>query len=134
VKLDAGHAGGDGLENVARRSGHEQAMPRRDDPLGDARDLLGALAGSEDDLREPLTDGPMVIDPSEPEVLERCMAQNLKEALVRCLRRKGTGVHLVQQRPNLMAVHRSKPLPFVDLAVSWAVISPIGLLGGMITL
>jgi hypothetical protein len=104
------------------------------DPLGDRGHLLSALPRSEHHFRKTLSNGPVVIYAREPEVLERRMAQNLKEALMRSLRRKGTGVHLVEQRTNLMTVHHAKPLPCVDLPDSRAVISPIGFIGRMITL
>ena len=37
---------------------------------GDGRDLLGRLAESEDDFREPLSQVPVSIDPGEAQVLE----------------------------------------------------------------
>ena len=93
-----------------------------------------SLSRPEDDLGEPLAHRPVVVHPGETEVFEGCMAQNLKEAVVRCLRRKGAVADLVQQRADLMTVHRSKYLGFVDLAVSRAVISPIGVRNGLIFL
>ena len=58
-----------------------------DDALGDGGDLLGRLARAEHNLGKALPDGAVVVDPGEPEVLERGLAQKLKEPAVRRLRR-----------------------------------------------
>jgi hypothetical protein len=44
-------------------------VPARHDGVSDARDLVRGLAGPEDDLRESLTRGSVMIDPGEAEVL-----------------------------------------------------------------
>ena len=64
-------------------------MAGRHDALGDGGDLLGGLAGTENDLGKALSDRAVVVDPGEPEVLEGGLAQKLKEALVRSLRCSG---------------------------------------------
>ena len=65
-------------------------MTRRDDAFGDRGDLIRRLSLPENDFREALPNGAVVVDPGEAEVLERRLAQKLKEALVRSLRRQGT--------------------------------------------
>jgi hypothetical protein len=73
-----------GLE---RRPGDEQAVACGDDSLGNRGNLLGGFPGTEDDFRKPLTDIAMVIDARKTEIFERGLAQILKEAVVRSLRR-----------------------------------------------
>ena len=68
-------------------SGDQQILARGDDSFGNYGYLLGTLAGAEDDLREPLANGPVVVDPGKTKILERGVAQELKEAGMRGLRR-----------------------------------------------
>ena len=47
----------------------------------------------------------MVIDPGETQVLEGRLAQILKEAVVRCLRRKASRLHILQHGAQFDATH-----------------------------
>ena len=76
----------------------------------------------EDHLGKALTEGPVVIDAGEPEVFEGGLAQILKKALVRCLRRYSAGPHVLEQRAEVETVHRQKCLARVDFASSRTVI------------
>ncbi len=57
------------------------------DALGDGGNLIRRLSGPKNDFRKALPDGAVMVDSGEPQILERCLAQKLKEALVRSLRR-----------------------------------------------
>ena len=49
-----------------------------------------------------------MVDAGESQVLERGLAQELKEALLRCLRRKCAVPNLVEQGAEISSGHRSK--------------------------
>jgi hypothetical protein len=87
LKLGVGQRCNNGIESRPIRARDEQAMATRDDSLSDSGNLLRGLSWAKDDLGESLTQASMVIDTREPEVFERRLAQELKEAVVRCLRR-----------------------------------------------
>jgi hypothetical protein len=63
----------------------------------------------------------VVVDPGEAEVLERFLAQNLKDEVLRRLRRKAPLLHLVEQGLELGTIHCGKCLTAVDLATSGTV-------------
>ena len=52
-------------------------MAGRDDALGDGGDLLGGLPRAENHLWKALANAPLMVDPSESEVLEGRLAQIL---------------------------------------------------------
>ena len=105
MKHGVRHLLADGLVGVGVGPGDEQAVAGADDALGDCRDLVGRLALAEDDLGEALAGGALVIDPGEPEVFERFLAQNLKEPFLGRLRSKIPCADLVEEGANLLAVH-----------------------------
>ena len=72
---------------LGSRAGYEQTFACRDDARGNGGNLIRALSRPENHFGEPLSDPPVMIDASEAEVFERRLAQNLKDALVRRLRR-----------------------------------------------
>jgi hypothetical protein len=45
----------------------------------------------------------------------------LKELAVRCLRRQAPGTHLVEEGPQVLAVHRAKWLECIDFGSSWTI-------------
>jgi hypothetical protein len=74
-------------------------------PLGDSGHLVGGLPGTENHFRESLSGMALVIDPGEAQILEGCLAQILKDALVRGLRRISPGPDPLQQGEKLLASH-----------------------------
>jgi hypothetical protein len=62
---------------------HQEGMSGRHDPFGDRGDLLRRLARAENHLGKSLAGPAMVVDAGKPQVLERGLAQILKEPLVR---------------------------------------------------
>jgi hypothetical protein len=97
---------------------------------GDGRDLLGGLSLAEYDLRKTLARVPVVVDPGEPEIVVRLLAQELKEGFQCRLRRQIAGADPAEQFPQLLSVHRiretrgmgGKTAEFVDLRQSSTVI------------
>ena len=100
----------DSRMRFGRGPGDQQVLPGRDDPLRDGRDLRRGLAWAEDDLGKTLPNASMVVDAGEPEVLERRVAQELKEAGMRGLRRQGAGLHLFEEAFQLESRHCGKRL------------------------
>jgi hypothetical protein len=89
------------------RSGDQQAVSRCDDPLGNCGNLLRALSRTENHLRETLTSVAVMVDPRKSQILERCLAQILKDALVCGLRRIEAGLNPLQQGKEFVTCHRS---------------------------
>ena len=112
-----------GLVSFGCRAGDEQGVAGRGDPPGDGGDLGRGLALAEDDFREALAGIPLMVDPGEAQILVRFLAQNLKEPLLRRLRSKGSGAHVVEQGANLQPVHRAWK---VDFSPTWTIRSLIG--------
>jgi len=75
--------GGMGL---GRRAGDQEVLAGTDDPFGNCADLLGCFALSEHYFRKTLANAAVMIDTGEANVLERRVAQELKESGVRGLR------------------------------------------------
>ena len=71
----------------AIRPGDEQAVTGCYDALGDGGYLIRRLSWPKNDFRAALPDGAVMVDSGESQVLERCLAQKLKEAVVGSLRR-----------------------------------------------
>ena len=98
----------------------KQVVAGRHNTLGNSGNLRRVLPGPENDFGEPLTDAAMVIDPGESQIFEGGLAQNLKDAGLRGLRRSGARADLVEERAQLVTVHRvrtdSKLLMLVDFA------------------
>ena len=86
-------------------------MAGGDDALGDGGDLLGRLARAENDFGKTLPDAAVVVDPGEAQVLERGLAQKLKEPVVRGLRRKAPRLDVVEERAEVEPVHRGECWP-----------------------
>jgi hypothetical protein len=59
-----------------------------DDALRERRDLVRRLSGAENYFGKALTDASVVIEPREAHIFEGRLAQILKDALMRRLRRK----------------------------------------------
>jgi hypothetical protein len=76
----------------------------------------------------------VVIHAGEPEVLEGGLAQILKNALLRCLRRKNAGPHVVKERLELRPGHHSRDWGFLDCQSSRALTWPAVLRDGFICL
>src|SRR3954468_12649008 len=85
-------------------------------------DLCGGFTRPVHDLRKPLSNTSMMIDPGEPEVLVGRLAQILKELFMRQLRCGGAGPNVVQQCAELKTVHGWIGGGVVDLFASRAVI------------
>ena len=69
----------------------------RDDAFGNGGDLVRALSRPENHLRKALPDDTVMIDSRKSNVFEGCLAQNLKDAVVRRLRRKLARPDILQQ-------------------------------------
>ena len=97
MKICGGQHGCNRGESLPSRPRDQQAVAVRDDAFGNRGDLLRALSRPKNHFREALTEAAVVIDPRKPNVFERCLAQNLKDAVVRCLRRKLASPDFFQQ-------------------------------------
>jgi hypothetical protein len=84
--------------SFGRGARDQQAVAGTDEAVGDGGDLSGSLALTENDFREALAGLAMLVDPGEPEILERLLAQDLKELRVRSLRRKISCTDVVEER------------------------------------
>jgi hypothetical protein len=80
-------------------------MTSRGDLLGDASHLIWRLSLAKNDLREPLPQGPVVIDPGETQVLERSLAYELKHTLLRISRIHRSLLHGLEKRKELVGGH-----------------------------
>jgi hypothetical protein len=60
------------------RAGDQDVLAARGDPVHDAGDLLGRLAGAEDHLGEAATKGAMMVDLRVPQVLVGQLPQALR--------------------------------------------------------
>jgi hypothetical protein len=76
----------------------------------------------------------MVVHACEPEVLERAVAQKLKDPDLRSLRRERTRVDLLEDGPELHSGHRDKSLRRVDFQLCWLIEFSIGPCDGFIFL
>ena len=98
VKDGVGDPGPDRRKGGRVRAGHQQAVPAGDDGGGDAGDLVGGLPGAEHHLGKTLADGPVMIDPGKPEVLDRRQLGE-RPRLQFCVRRVETTLpHGLEQR------------------------------------
>jgi len=105
VKLCVRQNGPDGGKCLRSRARDEQTFACSDDARGDRGNLIRAFSRPENYFREPLTDAAMVIDPGETEVFEGGLAQNLKDALVRRLKRKAAGLNVLQEVTKFQPRH-----------------------------
>jgi hypothetical protein len=108
----------------------QERVARRDDTFGDGGDLVRGLSRAENHFRETLPEAAMVIDPREAKVFERRLAQILKDAVVRRLRRIVSGLDLAQEGKEFLTGHLakargSKCLRRVDFQLCRAIESPI---------
>ena len=94
-----------GSKCLGGRARHQQTFACPDDARGDRGNLIRAFSRPENYFREPLTDAAMVIDPGETEVFEGGLAQNLKDALVRRLKRKAAGLNVLQEVTKFQPRH-----------------------------
>jgi hypothetical protein len=79
-----------------------------DDPLRDGGNLVWGLSWAKNHLRETLSEGSMVVDPGEAQVLEGGLAQILNEALQCCLSCHRAGLNFKKEIADLGARHRWK--------------------------
>src|SRR5262245_29656567 len=84
---------------------YEQCVTRRDDAFGDRGDLLRALSRPENNFRKALSCPSLVIHAGEAEVLERSLAQILKESVLRRLRCNGAAANLFEEGLEFVARH-----------------------------
>ena len=75
------------------------------DAVGDGGDLLRGLSWAENDLWKALPGAAVVVDAGEADVLERRLAQKLKDVLVGSLRRSGPGLNLLEEGPEFVTRH-----------------------------
>ena len=80
-------------------------MTGGDDACGDSGDLFRRLPRPENDLRTTLPECPMVIDAGEAKILERGLAQILKQLILGHLRGQGPGANIAQEAQKLGARH-----------------------------
>ena len=78
------------------------------DPSGDGGHLGWRLALAEDDLREALPGGPVMIDPGESQVLERLGAEPLQQLGLDRLDRHLAPLQAVEQVVEFVGIHRSR--------------------------
>jgi hypothetical protein len=77
---------------------------------------------AEDNFRKTLARRPVLIDPREAQIFVGCLAQILKELLVRSLRCQAAPTDVVEEGPQLLSVHSTNALDNVDFGPSWTVI------------
>jgi hypothetical protein len=76
-----------------------------------------------------------VVDPRKPNVFKWCLAQNLKDAVVRRLRRKPTGADVFQEELYFRTGHSADERgACVDFNSSRALTCPVVLFDGFILL
>jgi hypothetical protein len=111
-------------------------VARTDESEGDGGNLSRRLALTENDFRKALSDLAMLVDSREAKIVERLLAQYLKELRVRGLGRNISGADIVEERAKLLPVHRPtrrpKWLKMVDFGRSRTIKSPIGSREGFI--
>jgi hypothetical protein len=107
------------------RARHQQILAGCNNSFRNTRDLLGSFALAEDDFWKPLADAAVVINPRESEVLERRVAQKLKEPGVRRLRSQCSGVNLVENPLEFKPGHFGKALMEIDFQLIRAVKYPV---------
>ena len=76
----------------------------------------------------------MVVDAREPDVFEWRLAQKLKKATVGLLRCQALCLHIIEEGPEVLAVHRRETPPLFDGNSSRTVRSPFMLSLGFILL
>ena len=108
VKQRPAHAIPDGGEGVGVGPGHQQIVSRLDDPSGDFGDLIRRLSLAEDHLRKALSDCPVVVDPSEPDILERCLAHGGGQLRLGGLHRERAATHLLEHGPERLGSHAGR--------------------------
>jgi hypothetical protein len=87
-----------GLVRARRRARHEEAVPAIDDGPRDPGDLLRRLPLAENDFREPLPDGAMVIDAGKPEVLDGVERERVQGAPFGVCRLQPAVAYGIEQR------------------------------------
>ena len=90
--------------------------PLRDDPLGNRGDLGRRFAYAKDDFRESLSNGTVMIDPCEAEVLERQCPQKVEQALLCVGDLDRTATDLFEQLTDSRQVHFLFPGYLVTVA------------------
>ena len=99
----------DGGERVGVGTGHQQIVSSLDDPSGDFCDLIRRLPLAEDNFRKALSDCPVVVDPSEPDILERCLAHGGGQLRLGGLHGERAVTHLLEQGSERLWSHASGP-------------------------
>jgi hypothetical protein len=120
----------------ARRPRYEQTVARTDESERDGGNLSRRLALTENDFRKALSNLAMLVDSREAKIVERLLAQYLKELRVRGLGRNISRADIVEERAKLLPVHRPtrrpKWLKMVDFGRNRTIKSPIGSREGFI--
>ena len=122
LKGGVGHFLPDRVEGAGVGAGNQEAVTGVDDALGDGGNLFGRLARAEHNLGKTLPRGAVMVDPGEPEVLERRLAQKLKKPVVGLLRCQALRLDVVEQGAEVGAVHGRWEPQSVDLGLSRTVI------------
>ena len=105
VKRRAGHPIPDGVERDVVGPGHQQAVSSPDDLRGDPGGLLRRFPLAEHDLRKALPNGPVVVDPREPDVLERCLTHRGGQLRVGRLDLEHAVTYLLEQGAERFGSH-----------------------------
>jgi hypothetical protein len=93
---------------VGIRTRHEERVAGRHDAFSDRSDLLGGLSRPENDLRKALPGAPVVIDAGKAKILERSLAQILKESVLRRLRCYDAAANLFEEGLEFVARHAGR--------------------------
>ena len=111
-------------------------MARTDESERNGGNLSRRLSLTENDFREALPNLSMLVDAREAKIVERLLAQYLKELRVRGLGRNISRADIVEERSKLLPVHRPtrrpKWLKMVDFGQNRTIKSPIGSREGFI--
>ena len=105
VVLGLRDLGVDGVPRRFVRARDEQRVTALDDAVGNGGDLIRRLAQAEDDFRESLTNGPVMVDAGETEVLERAVAKLRQQPPMGVVRRDATFAYRVEQGLKLGWCH-----------------------------
>jgi len=108
VEHRGGDLAADGLVRGFGGAGHQQRLAPGDYPGGNGRDVGRTFACTEDDLGEPLSQGPVVIHPGEPQVLERQLPQVVQQLSFGFVGGQGPVLDLVEERANGGQAHSAR--------------------------
>lgn len=84
----------------------QERLAVRHNPFGNARDLFGGFALTEDDFRKPLSYGSMVIHTSEAQIRDWYRTQIVEETRMRIARIQRAALDLIEEFPELRRGHK----------------------------